>query len=48
MDSEPEYFDASPSAAFLMESIRDCGYTIETAIAEFNISRIPKYRNTFD
>ena len=34
MDSEPEYFDASPSAAFLMESIRDCGYTIETAIAD--------------
>ena len=34
MDSEPEYFDASPSAAFLMESIRDCGYSIETAIAD--------------
>ena len=34
MDSEPEYYDASPSAAFLMESIRDCGYTIETAIAD--------------
>ncbi len=34
MESEPEYFDASPSAAFLMESIRDCGYTIETAIAD--------------
>ena len=34
MGSEPEYYDASPSAAFLMESIRDCGYTIETAIAD--------------
>ncbi len=34
MENEPEYIDASPSAAFLMESIRDFGYTIETAIAD--------------
>ena len=34
MGIEPEYIDASPSAAFLMESIRDFGYTIETAIAD--------------
>ena len=34
MFNEPEYIDASPSAAFLMESIRDFGYTIETAIAD--------------
>ena len=34
MGVEPDYFDASPSAAYLMESIRDFGYTIETAIAD--------------
>ena len=34
MGVEPEYIDASPSAAYLMESIRDFGYTIETAIAD--------------
>ena len=34
MSNNTEYIDASPSAAFLMESIRDFGYTIETAIAD--------------
>ena len=34
MTSAFEFIDATPSAALLIESIRDIGYTIETAIAD--------------
>ena len=34
MTSASEFIDATPSAALLIESIRDIGYTIETAIAD--------------
>ena len=34
MTNASEFIDATPSAALLIESIRDIGYTIETAIAD--------------
>ena len=34
MSSSRKFIDATPSAALLIESIRDIGYTIETAIAD--------------
>ena len=34
MNNASEFIDATPSAALLIESIRDIGYTIETAISE--------------
>ena len=34
MSNASEFLDATPSAALLIESIRDIGYTLETAIAD--------------
>ena len=34
MSSPRKFIDATPSAALLIESIRDIGYTVETAIAD--------------
>ena len=34
MNNASEFIDATPSAALLIESIRDIGYTIETAISD--------------
>jgi len=34
LSSSRKFIDATPSAALLIESIRDIGYTIETAIAD--------------
>ena len=43
MTSASEFIDATPPAALPIESIRDIGYTIETAIADLvdnSISRV--------
>ena len=34
MTNASEFIDATPSAALLIESIRDIGYSLETAIAD--------------
>ena len=34
MSNASEFIDATPSAALLIESIRDIGYSLETAIAD--------------
>ena len=34
MANASEFIDATPSAALLIESIRDIGYSLETAIAD--------------